>query len=228
MNNLVVATRSAFREYLFEGNLDKNDLIVYERKKDFCVNYETKFLEQYIYEFTTQNFQSGPSQWQYFDIENINSIKFLDLIIEIGKIKRIIMTGANFLRKTQYLEVSKLVKTRLNIHMGDPHLFRGLDSNLWAMLANKKNHPVVTLHHANLNLDSGDIVFQKKSEKPFEEMTLQEFIRFEIEASKICLQKAIEIKEETLVESEFKNEGVYKSAMQTSDKKLAFKNLKSL
>ena len=34
----------------FKGNLDKTDLIVYESKKDFCVNYETKFLEQYINE----------------------------------------------------------------------------------------------------------------------------------------------------------------------------------
>ena len=106
----------------------------------------------------------------------------------------------------------------------------------WGKRANPKSAKLAVLfyekafelNHANLNLDSGDIVFQKKSEKPFEEMTLQEFIRFEIEASKICFQKAIEIKEETLVESEFKNEGVYKSAMQTSDKRLAFKNLKSL
>ena len=209
-------------------NLNKNDLIVYESRKDFCVNYETKFLNEYISEFTKQKFQSNPSQCQYFDIKNINSTEFTKLINEIGEIKRIIMTGANFLRKKQYMEVSKKVKTRLNIHMGDPNLFRGLDSNLWAMLENKKNYPVVTLHHANLNLDSGDIIFQKKSKKTFEEMTLQEFIIFEIEASKICLQKAIEINEKTSVESEFKNKGVYKSAMKTSEKRLAFYNLKSL
>ena len=72
MKNLIVATRSDFREYLLKVNLNKNDLIVYESRKDFCVNYETQFLNEYISEFTKQKFQSNPSQCQYFDIKNIN------------------------------------------------------------------------------------------------------------------------------------------------------------
>ena len=122
-------------------------------------------------------------------------------------------------------QVSEIIKTRLNIHFGDPNKYRGLDSNIWSMLEDKKSYPVVTLHHANLNLDSGDIIFQAKSNKKFEEMTLKEFIKFEIEGAKICLSKALEINENTPIDSKFKNRGTYKTAMNSIEKKQAFQNL---
>ena len=59
------------------------------------------------------------------------------------------------------------------------------------MLEDKKSYPVVTLHHANLNLDSGDIIFQAKSDKKFEEMNLKEFIKFEIEGAKSLPKQSI-------------------------------------
>ena len=228
MNNLIIATKSNFREYLFKDILSKDDMVIYERKKDFIVNYETKYLDNYISDFIKKNFEYSQSKSEYKYINNINDPSLIGLIEETGKINRLILTGANFLRKKQYLEVSKSIKTRLNIHMGDPNSYRGLDSNLWAMLENKKSYPVVTLHHANLNLDSGEIILQVKSKKNFEESTLQEFISFEIEAAKKCLQKASTICETTPIESSFKNTGIYKSAMNANDKKLAFNNLKSL
>ncbi len=228
MNNLIVATKSLFREYLFGDSLEKDDLVVYESKKDFIVNYETKYLDEYISDFIKKNFQYDRSKCNYIDIDNINSSKFTMLINEIDEVNRMIMTGANFLREKQYLNVSGKIKTRLNIHMGDPNFYRGLDSNLWAMLENKKNHPIVSLHHANLKLDSGEILMQIKSEKTFEEITLDEYIKFEIEGAKKCFENALKINEYTPVDSNFKNNGVYRGAMQSNEKRLAFKNLKQL
>ena len=225
MNNIIVATRSPFREYLFKGNLKKSDVVIYESKKDFVVNYETKYLDNFISNFIKNNFNCKTSKCDYFQVDNINSPNFLDLIKKNKTSIRLIMTGANFLRKKQYIEVSKIIKTRLNIHFGDPNKYRGLDSNIWSMLEDKKSYPVVTLHHANLNLDSGDIIFQAKSNKKFEEMTLKEFIKFEIEGAKICLSKALEINENTPIDSKFKNRGIYKTAMNSIEKKQAFQNL---
>jgi len=227
MNNLVVATKSLFREFLLKDALEINDMVIYESKKDFVVNYETNYLDEFISEFIKKNFECPKCKCKYVAIDNINSVHFMDLLNKIDNINRLIMTGANFLRRNQYLKVSKKIKTRLNIHMGDPNYFRGLDSNLWAMLENQKNHPTVTLHHANLNLDTGEVLFQVKSDKTFAETTLQEFIKFEIESAKKCIEKAILIKELTPVDSTFKNKGIYKGAMNSNEKRLAFKNLKA-
>ena len=228
MENLIVSTPSQFREYIFQDLISSNDLIVYENKKDFKVTYKTEFLENQIQNIIKKYFSTTNPNLLYEYIDNINSNEFKKLLERIDKANRLIMSGANFLREKQYLEVSNRIKTILNIHIGDPNLFRGLDSNLWALLDDPNSSPVVTLHHANLSLDKGKILFQIKSDLSFNDMTLEELVKFEIEGAKECMKRAILIKEVTQFESDESNKGLYKSAMSSEQKHLAFNNLKSI
>jgi hypothetical protein len=47
-----------------------------------------------------------------------------------------------------------------NLHGGDPSLYRGLDSHLWAIYHHDFSSLVTTLHRLDSGLDTGDIVMQ--------------------------------------------------------------------
>lgn len=47
-----------------------------------------------------------------------------------------------------------------NLHGGDPALYRGLDSHLWAIYHQDFSSLVTTLHHLDLGLDTGNLVMQ--------------------------------------------------------------------
>ncbi|WP_353427846.1 hypothetical protein NHB34_01700 [Polynucleobacter sp. MWH-UH19D] len=47
-----------------------------------------------------------------------------------------------------------------NLHGGDPALYRGLDSHLWAIYHHDFSSLVTTLHRLDLELDTGNIVMQ--------------------------------------------------------------------
>ena len=47
-----------------------------------------------------------------------------------------------------------------NLHGGDPALYRGLDSHLWAIYHHDFPSLVTTLHHLDLGLDTGNLVMQ--------------------------------------------------------------------
>jgi len=48
----------------------------------------------------------------------------------------------------------------INLHGGDPELYRGLDSHLWAIYHKCFNHLITTLHHVNRRLDDGLIIMK--------------------------------------------------------------------
>ncbi len=50
----------------------------------------------------------------------------------------------------------------LNFHGGDPEEYRGLDTHLWAIYHRDFGGLVVTLHHVDLGLDTGDIVSRRR------------------------------------------------------------------
>ena len=49
----------------------------------------------------------------------------------------------------------------LNLHGGDPELYRGLDSHLWAIYHGDRAALVTTLHVLNPELDDGEVVLQE-------------------------------------------------------------------
>ena len=48
----------------------------------------------------------------------------------------------------------------INLHGGDPELYRGLDSHLWSIYHNHFDALITTLHFVNQELDDGDIIMQ--------------------------------------------------------------------
>jgi len=72
----------------------------------------------------------------------------------------------------------------INLHGGNPEVYRGLDSHLWAIYNNDFDNFIVTLHRVNEKLDCGDIILQKPI-KIFKSMKLHELRRFTTE---ICIE----------------------------------------
>ena len=50
----------------------------------------------------------------------------------------------------------------LNLHGGNPEHYRGLDNHLWAIYHQDFNNLVTTLHYVDVELDTGDIIFQSR------------------------------------------------------------------
>ena len=50
----------------------------------------------------------------------------------------------------------------LNLHGGNPEEYRGLDSHLWTIYNRDFNNLMATLHYIDEELDTGDIIFQKR------------------------------------------------------------------
>lgn len=86
--------------------------------------------------------------------ENINDPKVL---IKINAIKPdfLIVFGT---RKLEASLISKYKGKIINLHGGDPELYRGLDSHLWSIYHEDFDSLVTTLHILNENLDDGEII----------------------------------------------------------------------
>jgi methionyl-tRNA formyltransferase len=65
-----------------------------------------------------------------------------------------IVFGTGLLRS----EAMKIYPLLLNLHGGDPELYRGLDTHLWAIWHRDFSSLITCLHHIAPKLDTGDIV----------------------------------------------------------------------
>ena len=65
-------------------------------------------------------------------------------------------------RKIKEPIISKFSGKIINLHGGDPEVYRGLDSHLWAIYHSDWDNLITTLHILNSELDDGEII-QKKS-----------------------------------------------------------------
>jgi methionyl-tRNA formyltransferase len=61
-------------------------------------------------------------------------------------------------RRIQSSVIDSIPGSILNLHGGDPALYRGLDSHLWAIYHKDFGNLVTTLHTLTYDLDAGDIV----------------------------------------------------------------------
>jgi len=87
--------------------------------------------------------------------DNKKSINFLkknnvDLIILFG------------VKKISKIFLNKFKKKVFNLHGGDLRKYRGLDSHYWSIYHNDFKSLVVTLHTAEVKLDTGKIIYEKK------------------------------------------------------------------
>jgi methionyl-tRNA formyltransferase len=58
--------------------------------------------------------------------------------------------------------ISNAARHVINFHGGNPEYYRGLDSHLWAMYHKDFENIVVTMHHVDSSLDTGDIISMAK------------------------------------------------------------------
>jgi len=91
-------------------------------------------------------------------VDSINSNEVLNFI-KTSNIDIAIVFGAG---KVSNEILNSLNLFGLNVHRGIAEEYRGLDSNLWALYHGDIENMGVTIHKINSQLDTGEILFQKK------------------------------------------------------------------
>lgn len=89
-------------------------------------------------------------------LPNINDIA--DLNDPLSKADVCIVFGT---RKIEAKALEILPAVTVNLHGGDPQLYRGLDSHLWALWHRDKEGLKTCLHYLSAELDTGDIIAMK-------------------------------------------------------------------
>lgn len=89
-------------------------------------------------------------------VPNINDI--IDLNDLFQEIDVCIVFGT---RKINEITLKILPPITVNLHGGDPELYRGLDSHLWALWHKDTEGLKTCLHYLSLELDTGDIIAMK-------------------------------------------------------------------
>ena len=86
-------------------------------------------------------------------VDTLNSIKVINKL-ENENINLFIVSGAGIIKN----ELLKLISLNaLNVHMGNAHEYRGLDTNLWAIYHKDFRNVGVTVHALDKTLDTGDV-----------------------------------------------------------------------
>lgn len=89
-------------------------------------------------------------------VANINDITNLNNFCQ--KVDVCIVFGT---RKIEVTTIEVLPALTVNLHGGDPQLYRGLDSHLWALWHRDKEGIKTCLHYLSAQLDTGDIIAMK-------------------------------------------------------------------
>ena len=162
---IFICTPSPFREFIIDASKKKEDFLIYESRKNFKVDYEIKTQEETNVNY--ELFKTPSISNNLHKIKNINDEKLLQIISSIKGEKYIILSGANFIKKTQLEKLYEIhnLSGIYNIHFGNCLTYRGLDSNLWASYHEDFSNIGISLHEVNSELDKGDLVIYKKLPK---------------------------------------------------------------
>ncbi|WP_204106218.1 MULTISPECIES: formyltransferase family protein [Spirulina sp. CCY15215] len=91
-----------------------------------------------------------------YQVKSINDSKNISILQSL-KPDLVLVFGTRKLSKS-IIQLAN--RACLNLHGGNPEYYRGLDTHLWSIYHNDFNNLVTTLHHVDLDLDTGEIVFQ--------------------------------------------------------------------
>lgn len=94
----------------------------------------------------------------FHSVSSVNSEKFADLIGKYGADLALVF-GCG---KIQPQVINMFNKGMINVHRGISSLYRGLDSDLWAVYNGDFENIGVTLHYVEEALDTGDILAVEK------------------------------------------------------------------
>ena len=170
MKILILSTPTKHHTYFINKIAQHNDIcgIVYERKvlkKDYVTGpfydhladkFEDKFFEDD--DTTTENTYelSKDLQKKVVEVHSVNN-RHLQKYIESMNPDLIITFGTGIV-KPYIFNIPKW--GTINIHRGDIHNYRGLDSDLWAIKNEDFDKINVTLHYVDEDLDTGDILLE--------------------------------------------------------------------
>lgn len=124
----------------------------------FFKNEEEEFEKNNFFE----HLSSDISSQNIFHVENINHQNALDILRELRPSLGVVFGSRKLGDKVIYSFRDGLY----NIHRGIPQKYRGLDSELWAIYHGDLENIGVTLHKVDLELDTGNIVYQHKAQLP--------------------------------------------------------------
>ena len=163
MKVVIISTQTPHHAYFVKKIQEnhKNTVAFLENKK---VNFP--FITEHSFEkerdiFEREKWFSSSSEnisqiVQTEEFKDINSTESIKKIVELRP-EIIIVFGTGILRKNLLGSINCPI---LNLHGGDPEEYRGLDSHLWSIYHNDFNSLLVTLHHVEPELDTGDIILQ--------------------------------------------------------------------
>ena len=163
MKVIIISTQTPHHAYFVKKIKEnhKNITVFLENRKvkfsfDTKHNFEKErdiFEREKWFSSSSENMSQIVQTEEFKDINSTESVrKLIELRPDI-----VIVFGTGILRKNLLGSINCPV---LNLHGGDPEEYRGLDSHLWAIYHNDFNSLLVTLHHVEPELDTGDIILQ--------------------------------------------------------------------
>jgi methionyl-tRNA formyltransferase len=139
-----------FDKIFFETTSIKPKFKIEQFEKKKINKFEKKFFFKFSNQVEKKNIRL---------VKNINS-KIVYNYIKKKKPKICIVFGTRKIDKKIINLFQK--KFIINIHRGIMSKYRGLDSDLWAILENRLDHVGITIHEVKEKLDSGRTFYEKK------------------------------------------------------------------
>ncbi len=232
MKILILSTNTKHHTYFINKIAQHNDIcgIVYERKvlkKDYVTGpfydnladkFEDKFFEDD--DTTTENTYelSKDLQKKVVEVHSVNN-RHLQKYIESMNPDLIITFGTGIV-KPYIFNIPKW--GTINIHRGDIHNYRGLDSDLWAIKNEDFDKINVTLHYVDEDLDTGDILLEGNQPlKDVEEIYQLRYYTTRLATTMMLMVLSLfKTRNKKLTGTKQKNLGKYYSAMSLDDKHL--------
>jgi len=121
--------------------------------------FEKKKIKKFEKNFF-KNFNKKINLSNVTEVKNINNKKVYNYI-KNKKPYICIVFGTRKIDK-KIIDLFKPNGFMINIHRGIMSRYRGLDSDLWAILEGKKNFVGITIHEVEKKLDAGKVFYQKK------------------------------------------------------------------
>ena len=160
MNILILSTETTHHKfYIYQLSRHyKNITVIFESNKSF-----NELSTKHHFEIARDNYES--QIWSkelqipinnlcnnFYSVTNINNLEVLEILK--NKYDVCIIFGT---RKIISPILENLPNLTFNLHGGDPQIFRGLDSHLWALWHNNISGLKVCMHKLSKELDKGDI-----------------------------------------------------------------------
>lgn len=164
MNIALLTTETVHHAWYLKKIADKYpNVLCISEKKQLDIPSQISFFDQRRDGFEAEYFfpkkhYSLQDICKTIETETINSPEVLTSL-ESADVDVIVTFGT---RKIKGALVTSFKNRLLNLHGGDPEIYRGLDSHLWAAYYNDWNAMTTTLHILNEKLDDGAIVSKVK------------------------------------------------------------------